>query len=131
VGVDAGKGGRFAATLFLAFLSIFLYYLRVLFKGQKLNIPLYLSADRQGSEGMYYVYILQSKKDGQFYTGMTTDLQRRLYEHNGGFVTSTKSRIPFELLHSEIFNSREQACTKEKWLKSGVGREFRNSLLKK
>ncbi len=95
------------------------------------NIPLYLSADRQGSAGMYYVYILRSEKDGNFYTGMTNDLQRRLHEHNGGFVNSTKARIPFELLYSETFVSREQARTKEKWFKSGGGREFRNSLLKK
>lgn len=79
---------------------------------------------------MYYVYILRSKKDGDFYTGMTNDLQRRLHEHNGGFVNSTKTRIPFELLYSETFVSREQARTKEKWFKSGAGREFRNSLFK-
>lgn len=77
---------------------------------------------------MFYVYIIKSKKDSKFYTGLTNNLDRRLYEHNHGQVKSTKSRKPFELIYQEIFDTRKQAREKEKWFKSGEGREFRSKL---
>jgi putative endonuclease len=48
---------------------------------------------------MYYVYVIQSKKDKQFYTGFTRDLENRIREHNEGRVSSTKERGPFELIY--------------------------------
>jgi len=48
---------------------------------------------------MYYVYVIQSRKDKQFYTGFTRDLQNRIQEHNTGRVPSTKERGPFELIY--------------------------------
>ena len=50
---------------------------------------------------MYYVYVLQSKKDDKFYTGFTTDLGRRIDEHNKGQQISTQHRIPFHLIYYE------------------------------
>ena len=50
---------------------------------------------------MYYTYILQSKKDKQFYTGYTNDLKTRLKLHNAGKVESTKNRLPVELVFYE------------------------------
>jgi putative endonuclease len=46
---------------------------------------------------MYYVYVIQSKKDKQFYTGFTRDLQNRFREHNAGRVFSTKEEVPLSL----------------------------------
>ncbi len=66
---------------------------------------------------MYYVYILKSKKDDNFYTGFTSDLKRRLDEHNRGLVFSTKSRIPFELVYYEAYKSDKDARYREKNLK--------------
>ncbi|MGC9363771.1 MAG: GIY-YIG nuclease family protein, partial [Fidelibacterota bacterium] len=43
---------------------------------------------------MYYVYILQSEKDGGFYIGYTTDLIRRIQQHNAGKTRSLKHRRP-------------------------------------
>ena len=43
---------------------------------------------------MYFVYVLQSKKDSEFYTGFTNDLQRRIEEHGKGLQVSTKNRLP-------------------------------------
>ena len=60
---------------------------------------------------------------------MTGDLQRRLKEHNGGQVRSTKARVPFQLKYSEQYNNRLEARAREKFLKSGTGREFRDSVL--
>lgn len=78
---------------------------------------------------MYYVYVLKSLKDNQFYTGMTNDVERRLGEHNAGCNKSTKSRLPFVLIHSERFDIRLEARNREKFLKSGCGREFVKNLI--
>ena len=64
-----------------------------------------------------YVYLLHSIKDGKFYVGWTTDLKRRLEEHNAGFTRSTKSRRPFELIDYEAYPSPELAKKRERTLK--------------
>ncbi|MFC1571516.1 GIY-YIG nuclease family protein [Candidatus Margulisiibacteriota bacterium] len=73
---------------------------------------------------MYYVYILQSEKDGNLYTGFTNNLERRLKQHNLGRVQSTKHRIPFQLIYKESHKTQEEAIKREKFLKSGCGRDF-------
>jgi putative endonuclease len=50
---------------------------------------------------MYFVYVLISEKDNQFYTGYTSDLENRLKEHNSGSVYSTKNRLPLRLVYFE------------------------------
>jgi putative endonuclease len=72
---------------------------------------------------MFYVYILKSVKDGKLYIGSTSDLRRRLSEHNGGKVTSTKSRIPFELRYYEAYTAEQEARQREAALKDD-GRVF-------
>ncbi len=79
---------------------------------------------------MFYVYILQSLKDGQFYTGHTVDLNQRLKMHNSGQVHSTRNRRPFELIYSEKFASRNEAIKREKYLKSLKGAKEVKSKLK-
>jgi putative endonuclease len=69
----------------------------------------------------HYVYIIQSYKDKRYYIGETSDLTRRLAEHNEGMVKSTKYRIPFVLVYSEIHESRETALKREKQIKSFKG----------
>jgi len=66
---------------------------------------------------MFYVYILKSKKDNNFYIGSTNDLKRRINEHNAGLVFSTKSRVPFELVYYEAYKSESDARRREKNLK--------------
>ncbi len=70
---------------------------------------------------MHYLYILQSKKDGKFYTGMTQDLEVRLKKHNAGHVKSTGHRRPFRLIYSEPYNTRQLAREREQYLKSYKG----------
>ncbi|MEQ8244956.1 MAG: GIY-YIG nuclease family protein [Fulvivirga sp.] len=72
----------------------------------------------------YYVYILVSNVSGNLYKGFTNDLSRRLKEHNAGYNKSTKSGRPWELIYSEKCNNRLEAREREKFFKSGVGREF-------
>ena len=66
----------------------------------------------------FYLYILQSKKDNHYYIGSTKDLRKRLKEHNGGKVKSTKSRIPFILIYYEAFLSEKDARLRESELKN-------------
>ena len=55
---------------------------------------------------------------------MTNDLERRIAEHNNGVNKSTKAYRPFKLIYSETFPDRISARAKEKYLKSGIGKEF-------
>jgi putative endonuclease len=73
---------------------------------------------------IYFVYILISKKDNKRYIGMTSNLERRLFEHNSGMVKSTRNRRPLELLHKEEFNNKSDALLREKELKSKKGKIF-------
>ena len=72
----------------------------------------------------YYVYVLRSKLDGKFYTGFTTDLILRLSEHNRGKVTSTKKRIPLEIIYYEFCLCLEDAIHREKYLKTTYGKRY-------
>jgi len=73
---------------------------------------------------MWYAYALESKKDGGLYAGMSSDVKKRLEQHNRGYNRSTRSRTPFELLHVEACSSRGEARKREKFLKSGKGRDL-------
>lgn len=66
---------------------------------------------------MFYVYILKSKKDGELYFGYTSDLIKRLKEHNLRLVRSTKSRIPLYCVYYEAYASKEDAIKREHNLK--------------
>lgn len=72
---------------------------------------------------MYYVYILQSLKDAQFYYGMTSDLVRRFWQHSFGLTKSTFYRRPLRLIYYEAYPCPADARAREKFLKSGRGRE--------
>lgn len=78
----------------------------------------------------YYVYILESKKDGFLYTGCTHDLKNRLQEHNNGKVFSTKSRLPIKLIYYEMCLSKKDAYAREKYLKSGMGKRYLKNRLR-
>ena len=66
---------------------------------------------------MFFVYILQSKKDKSFYIGFAVDIKKRLEEHNQGLVRSTKNIRPIELIYCEIYKSKKDALIREKRLK--------------
>jgi putative endonuclease len=73
---------------------------------------------------MFYVYVLRSKKDGKRYIGFTRDLERRIDEHKKGMVKSTKHRRPLELVYHEAYEIKSEAMEREKYLKTGNGREW-------
>ena len=78
---------------------------------------------------MYYVYILRSKKNQSLYIGYTTDIERRVAEHNSGKSQSTKPFRPYELIFYEAFINIKDAKSREQYLKSGWGRRTINKLL--
>jgi len=71
---------------------------------------------------VHYLYILQSDKDNNFYTGTTSDLKRRLQEHNAGKNFSTAPRRPFKLIYYEAYLLKEDAEAREKYLRTSMGR---------
>ncbi len=65
----------------------------------------------------FYVYLLQSKINKRFYVGYTSNLKKRLAQHNNGEVKSTKSGIPYELVYFEGFKNKSDALVRERKLK--------------
>ena len=72
----------------------------------------------------YYIYILKSEKDGQFYTGYTKDLKNRLNQHKKGEVQSTKNRRPLKLVYFEGCLNQQDATKREKYLKTSWGKRY-------
>lgn len=73
---------------------------------------------------MHYVYILESKKDGSKYIGMTDDLKQRIKDHNSGSAKYSKTKKPFSLIWYCAFLNKSKALKFEKYLKHGSGHAF-------
>ncbi len=78
----------------------------------------------------YYIYVLQSVKDKNFYTGFSEDLKSRFEQHMKGLVESTKDRRPLKLIYSEACLSKTDALHREKYLKTFHGKQFLRNRLK-
>jgi len=72
----------------------------------------------------YFVYILRSLKDGSFYIGYTSNIDRRLEEHNLGESRYTKKKKPWEIFYFEIFRSKREALKRERFLKKQKNTSF-------
>ena len=77
---------------------------------------------------MITVYALSSLNKNYIYVGQTNSLSRRFNQHNLGLEKTTRFYKPFRIIYSEEFLNRLQAREKEKYLKSGVGKEFLKSI---
>ena len=77
---------------------------------------------------MYFSYILKNPS-GILYKGSTNNLDTRIEQHNGKtiFRSFTKKRGPWELVYFEKFLTRAEALKREKFFKTGKGREFLKS----
>lgn len=79
---------------------------------------------------MWYMYILRCA-DGILYTGTTTDISRRVTEHNrkkGG--ACTRGRLPVKLVYKEIYSNRSEAQKREAQIKRWT-RKKKLSLIKR
>jgi putative endonuclease len=75
------------------------------------------SVKAQEPNSIHYIYVLECS-DGTLYTGYTTDVQRRLEEHNSGQGAKyTRGRRPVKLRHQEAFESRSLAQKREYQIK--------------
>ncbi|RLB02122.1 MAG: GIY-YIG nuclease family protein [Deltaproteobacteria bacterium] len=76
----------------------------------------------------FCTYVLRSQSTGKLYIGHTSDLKRRLREHNdpnlGKNRYTRKQKGPWILIHKEPFQTRTEAMRREKFLKSGQGRKW-------
>ncbi len=73
--------------------------------------------------GEFCVYVLECS-DESFYKGQTEDFPRRLKEHEDGKVRHTSKHLPVRPIHWEVRQSRDEIVKREKFLKSGKGREW-------
>ena len=80
---------------------------------------------------MYYLYILKCK-DGTLYTGITTDVVRRVREHNSSTKGAkyTKPRRPVVLVYSKKFKNRSTSSIAETKIKA-MTRQEKQDLIKK
>ena len=77
-----------------------------------------------------YVYVLKSEKDGYNYVGCTNNLRRRLKEHADGLVFSTTRRRPLILIYAEYYLNQKDAFERERFLKTGWGKNYLKRSLK-
>jgi len=72
---------------------------------------------------MYTVYAISSISRNYIYVGMTSDLKARLNRHNSGYERTTRPYAPFQLIYQENCENRTKARVREKYWKSGAGKE--------
>lgn len=78
---------------------------------------------------MFYIYILQNK-DGDLYKGYTSDLKKRLKEHNQGLNLSTKKGLPWKVIYYEACLVESDARRRERYLKTTQGARLLKRRLK-
>ena len=78
---------------------------------------------------MWYTYVLKSQKDNHMYIGISENPEERLKQHNSGMTKSAKGRRPFVIVYKELRKDRKDDRNREKYLKSGIGREFLKTIM--
>ena len=73
-------------------------------------------------EDVFFVYAIRSEVDGRIYVGFSSNLKRRLKEHNSGKTKSTKGYLPWVLIYWEEENSRAEARAREIYFKNASGK---------
>ena len=77
---------------------------------------------------MFFVYVLRSEVAGRRYVGSCEDFEDRFRRHNSAETKATKHGVPWRLVHFEEFPSRAQAVQRERFLKTGKGRDELDAL---
>ena len=78
----------------------------------------------------HYVYVLHSESTSQLYVGMTSNLKRRLMEHQADRAPATAKRGPWKLIYYEAYLMSGDAEGRERFLKSGAGHRFLDKQMK-
>ncbi|MCZ7603993.1 MAG: GIY-YIG nuclease family protein [Melioribacteraceae bacterium] len=80
---------------------------------------------------MYFVYILHSEKYSRYYIGHCKNCKSRLKDHNRGKVKSTKAYVPWNIVHTEQFETKSEAYQREMEIKSYKSGEAFKRLIQK
>ena len=80
---------------------------------------------------MPYTYILYSDKLNKYYIGACIDMERRLYEHNIGHSTFTKTGMPWVIVYTEQYESLPEAKKRETQIKKMKSRKYIEDLIAK
>ena len=78
----------------------------------------------------YCVYVLQSERDLLLYHGFTTNIEKRIADHNAGKTISTAKRRPLKLVFCEFYLSKKDAMRREGYLKTSQGKRMLKLILK-
>ena len=78
---------------------------------------------------MFTVYVLLSQSTNKLYVGQSANLERRLLEHQSSLARYTRGRGPWQLVFHEEYGTRADAMQRERFLKSGQGREWLKKML--
>lgn len=80
---------------------------------------------------MYFVYLLENQNDKSWYIGYTSNLKKRLREHQNGYGSRTTSlKKDWKLIYFETYLDKKDALGREKFLKGGSGRTYLKKQLK-
>ena len=77
----------------------------------------------------FLVYILQSKVDGSYYIGYTSNLNKRLLQHNTAKSGYSARKIPWILVYTESFEEKSSALRRERFLKNQKNKVFYKKLI--
>ena len=78
---------------------------------------------------LYSVYVIKSKRDDSLYIGLSTDIKKRLSNHNQGLSKYTKGHLPYRPVFISFFPDKFTAANFEKYLKTASGKAFINKRL--
>ena len=82
-----------------------------------------MERERDKKVKFFYTYVLRCS-DGKLYVGSTSDLRRRIEEHDAGKCRSTAHKCPVSLVYYEACRIEGSARAREKQLKTGFGRSY-------
>ncbi|MFY0688584.1 MAG: GIY-YIG nuclease family protein [Cyclobacteriaceae bacterium] len=77
----------------------------------------------------FFVYIIQSEKDSTFYIGYTSNLERRITQHNESKSGYTSRKKPWKLVYAEEFSNKSEALIREKFIKKQKNKDFYKKLI--
>ena len=77
----------------------------------------------------FYVYILESLKNGRYYVGHTNNLEKRIKQHNEGKTKGNRYLAPFKLVYKEEFDNVTEARKREAYIKKQKSRKFIQNLI--
>ena len=76
-----------------------------------------------------YLYIIKSERNNKYYIGVSSNIGKRLSQHNAGKEKSTKSYVPWVLVYFEKYDSRGEAMIRERFIKKQKSHKWIDRLI--